>query len=105
MTPAARRSVIVTPAYLKKYGEPKVPQDLSSGHNCLLYAYPSTGNEWTFHGPDGEIRVKVSGNFKRPAGRDSLAPPPRPKMFFWPDADRGRFQQPDWQGHYSNLTL
>src|SRR5882724_3062303 len=31
---SAARSVIATPAYLKKYGEPRVPQDLSSGHNC-----------------------------------------------------------------------
>ena len=30
----------------------------------MLYAYLSTGNEWTFKGPDGEIRVRVNGNFK-----------------------------------------
>lgn len=58
------RSVVATPAYLKKYGEPKVPQDLSTGHNCLQYAYLSTGNEWMFQGPEGPIRVKVSGNFR-----------------------------------------
>ena len=58
------RSVVATPAYLAKHGTPKVPEDLSSGHNCLLYAYLSTGNEWLFRGADGPIRVKVSGNFR-----------------------------------------
>lgn len=56
------RCVIATPSYLNKHGTPRVPQDLVN-HNCLLYAYLSTGNEWTF-GKEGEIRVKVSGNFR-----------------------------------------
>lgn len=58
------RSVVATPAFLAKHGTPQVPQDLSKGHNCLLYAYLSTGNEWLFHGADGPIRVRVSGNFR-----------------------------------------
>lgn len=57
------RCVIATPEYLKRHGTPEVPQDLVN-HNCLLYAYLSTGNEWTFNGRDGEIRVKVTGNFR-----------------------------------------
>jgi DNA-binding transcriptional LysR family regulator len=58
------RSVVATPAYLAKHGTPQVPEDLANGHNCLLYAYLSTGNEWLFRGKDGPIRVKVSGNFR-----------------------------------------
>jgi len=59
-----RRVAVATPAYLKKHGTPKTPQELVN-HNCLLYAYLSTGNEWMFQGPDGqEIRVKVAGNFR-----------------------------------------
>jgi DNA-binding transcriptional LysR family regulator len=59
-----RRVAVATPAYLKKHGTPKTPEDLVN-HNCLLYAYLSTGNEWMFQGPDGkEIRVRVSGNFR-----------------------------------------
>ena len=59
-----RRVAVATPAYLKKHGTPKTPEDLVN-HNCLLYAYLSTGSEWMFQGPDGkEIRVKVSGNFR-----------------------------------------
>lgn len=59
----ARRLAIATHAYLKRHGMPKVPQDLAE-HNCILYAYLSTGNEWMFRGPEGEIRVRVSGNFR-----------------------------------------
>ena len=84
---SAARSVIATPAYLARHGEPKVPQDLSSGHNCLLYAYLSTGNEWTFHGPEGELRVKVSGNFRSNNGE---------AIRQWVFADRGIAVSPDW---------
>jgi DNA-binding transcriptional LysR family regulator len=58
-----QRVLVATPAYLAKNGIPAKPQDLSE-HNCLLYAYLSTGNEWVFQGKEGEIRVKVSGNFR-----------------------------------------
>jgi DNA-binding transcriptional LysR family regulator len=58
------RSVVATPAYLAKHGTPQMPGDLANGHNCLLYAYLSTGNEWLFRGKEGPIRVKVSGNFR-----------------------------------------
>jgi DNA-binding transcriptional LysR family regulator len=59
-----RRVAVATPAYLKKHGTPRTPEDLVN-HNCLLYAYLSTGNEWMFQSPEGtEIRVKVSGNFR-----------------------------------------
>ncbi|HVY05339.1 MAG TPA: LysR family transcriptional regulator [Burkholderiales bacterium] len=58
----SERCLIATPAYLKKNGTPKTPQDLVN-HNCILYAYLSTGNEWVF-GKDGEIRVRVSGTLR-----------------------------------------
>ena len=59
-----RRVAVATPAYLKKYGTPKTPEDLVR-HSCILYAYLSTGSEWMFHAPDGgEIRVKVTGKFR-----------------------------------------
>ncbi len=59
----SERGVIATPGYLSKYGTPKTPQELVN-HNCILYAYLSTGNEWIFGGKDGEIRVKVSGTLR-----------------------------------------
>ena len=58
----SERCLIATPAYLKKNGTPETPQDLVN-HNCILYAYLSTGSEWLF-GNAGEIRVKVSGTLR-----------------------------------------
>jgi DNA-binding transcriptional LysR family regulator len=85
----SRRLIVATPDYLAKHGTPKTPQDLQD-HNCLLYSYLSTGNEWPFQGPDGEIRVKVSGNFKSNNGhalRDALM------------AGIGIATTPDWLAH------
>jgi DNA-binding transcriptional LysR family regulator len=86
---ATRRVTIATPDYLKQHGRPTHPQDLTH-HNCLLYSYLSTGNEWMFQGPEGEIRVRVSGNFKSNNGhalREALL------------AGRGIAVSPDWLAH------
>jgi DNA-binding transcriptional LysR family regulator len=86
---ATRRVTIATPDYLKQHGRPRHPQDLTH-HNCLLYSYLSTGNEWMFQGPEGEIRVRVSGNFKSNNGhalREALL------------AGRGIAVSPDWLAH------
>jgi DNA-binding transcriptional LysR family regulator len=60
---ATRRVTVATPGYLRQHGTPMTPNDLAT-HNCLLYGYLSTANEWQFRGPEGEMRVKVAGNFK-----------------------------------------
>jgi len=60
---STRRVLVATPAYLAAHGTPERPEDLVH-HNCLLYAYLSSGNEWLFNGPDGEIRVRVQGSFR-----------------------------------------
>jgi DNA-binding transcriptional LysR family regulator len=60
---STRRVLVATPAYLAAHGTPRTPEDLAR-HSCLLYAYLSTGDEWLFNGPDGEIRVRVHGNFR-----------------------------------------
>ena len=60
---SSRRIAVATPEYLRKRGTPTHPRDLAD-HNCLLYSYLSTGNEWSFQGPEGEIHVRVSGSFK-----------------------------------------
>jgi DNA-binding transcriptional LysR family regulator len=59
----SERCTVATAEYLKRKGTPKIPQDLVE-HNCILYAYLSTGSEWIFKGNDGEIRVKVSGTLR-----------------------------------------
>lgn len=84
-----RRVAVATPGYLKKFGTPKVPQDLAS-HNCLLYSYLSTGNEWIFQGPEGEIRVKVSGSFRANNG-DAIGQAVQ--------ADLGVAVAPEWMVH------
>ncbi|MSO81118.1 MAG: LysR family transcriptional regulator [Alphaproteobacteria bacterium] len=58
----ARRAIAATPRYWDKHGRPQVPEDLA-GHNCLTYAYLSSGDAWRMIGPDGsEHAVTVRGN-------------------------------------------
>jgi DNA-binding transcriptional LysR family regulator len=58
-----QRVLVATRDYLDRHGTPRVPTDLER-HNCLLYAYLSTGNEWVFRGPQSDLRVQAHGNFK-----------------------------------------
>jgi DNA-binding transcriptional LysR family regulator len=52
--------VCAAPAYLKKYGRPKHPDDLTE-HNCLGYTYSATGDEWNFLDERGaDCSVKLS---------------------------------------------
>jgi DNA-binding transcriptional LysR family regulator len=37
--------VCAAPAYLRRHGRPKTPDDLAH-HACITYAYSATGNEW-----------------------------------------------------------
>lgn len=90
------RSVVATPAYLAKNGVPGRPEDLAQ-HNCLLYAYLSTGNEWVFRGTEGLISVKVSGNFRANNGEAikqavmaDLGVAAMPDWFVQQDLDEGR---------------
>lgn len=61
----ARRVVCGAPAYFARHGLPREPADLAR-HNCLLYAYLRSHDEWRFrHRDDGEeIAVRVDGNFR-----------------------------------------
>jgi DNA-binding transcriptional LysR family regulator len=86
---STRRIAVATPGYLLEHGTPRHPLDLTN-HNCLLYSYLSTGNEWQFHGPEGEIRVRVSGSFKSNNGH-ALAEAVR--------AGVGIAMGPDWLMH------
>lgn len=58
-----RRVVCASPEYWDKHGRPQTPNDLRH-HNCLMYKYLSSGNEWSFIGPDGQqTSVRISGTF------------------------------------------
>lgn len=57
----ARHVVCAAPSYLAARGTPQRPADLGK-HDCLLYSYLTTGDEWRFTGPDGrEFGVRVDG--------------------------------------------
>ncbi|HEX6103291.1 MAG TPA: LysR family transcriptional regulator [Alphaproteobacteria bacterium] len=58
-----RRVVAASPGYWRRHGTPRHPRDLKD-HNCLLYAYLSSGDTWRFRGPSGPVAVRVSGNYR-----------------------------------------
>jgi DNA-binding transcriptional LysR family regulator len=67
-------AVVASPAYLERRGVPQHPNELT-GHHCLHYTYLSTGNEWVFPAPGGEIRVRIAGRFRTNNGyalRDAM---------------------------------
>ena len=52
------------PAYLARRGPPARPRDLAD-HDCLLYTYAATADEWRFVGPGGTDEVvRVSGRLR-----------------------------------------
>jgi DNA-binding transcriptional LysR family regulator len=58
----SRRVLAASPAYLAARGEPRTLDDLLS-HDCIVYRYLATGNEWPFTGPAGPVSVRVNGSF------------------------------------------
>ena len=59
--------VCASPAYLKKHGTPRAPQDLL-GHNCLTVTSGGFENRWLFGGADGAQTVQVRGNYRSDSG-------------------------------------
>ena len=56
-----RRVLCASPAYLKRRGLPKTPQDLAD-HDCLLLSREGAQAVWRLRGPDGkESAVRVRG--------------------------------------------
>lgn len=59
-----RRIVCGAPTYLENRGLPERPADLEA-HNCLVYTYRASRNDWRFLGPDGSDQVvQVTGNLE-----------------------------------------
>jgi DNA-binding transcriptional LysR family regulator len=54
------RVICAAPAYLKRHGVPRTPDDLAH-HNCLLVSSQPELNSWPFDTPDGVRTVKVGG--------------------------------------------
>ncbi|MEW6689502.1 MAG: LysR family transcriptional regulator [Pseudomonadota bacterium] len=56
-----RMIACASPAYLRRHGAPKTPEDLAR-HRCLTYEYLQARRLWTFRDRDGRERaVRVSG--------------------------------------------
>jgi DNA-binding transcriptional LysR family regulator len=55
------RVVVGTPAYLKRYGEPKTLADLAK-HNCLAISSQGSQRGWTLREDGKNVVLKVSGN-------------------------------------------
>jgi DNA-binding transcriptional LysR family regulator len=55
------RVVCASPAYLRKNGTPKKPEDLLK-HNCLCIAYSPSLQRWPFAAKEGVQHIEVSGN-------------------------------------------
>ncbi|MVW58470.1 LysR family transcriptional regulator [Massilia sp. NEAU-DD11] len=53
---------VAAPAYLKRHGRPRVPQDLA-GHECLQYINPQDGRvfDWEFHRGKEVLAVETRG--------------------------------------------
>ena len=45
-----------SPDYLRKHGVPAIPSDLAS-HNCIVYSYSPTADEWNFMDDKGHVHV------------------------------------------------
>jgi DNA-binding transcriptional LysR family regulator len=55
--------VCAGPGYLRHHGVPEAPRELVR-HNCLILSNDAGGEDWSFAGPDGEISMRVSGDFR-----------------------------------------
>ena len=56
------RVVCASPAYLRRHGTPKAPDELRE-HECLRFSGLTPGREWTFLRDGKEVRVAVGGRF------------------------------------------
>jgi len=59
-----RHSIVASPAYLKRCGTPRTPEELLD-HNIITYRYQESSLEWHFQTPDNKpTSVTVSGSMK-----------------------------------------
>jgi DNA-binding transcriptional LysR family regulator len=60
--------VCASPEYLKNYGSPKHPKELSK-HNCLIYSQGPQSENWFFRDENGKgTHIKVEGNLRSDTG-------------------------------------
>ncbi len=59
----ARHVVCASPRYLREHGEPRTPAELVE-HECIVYGRGRSPGEWSFRGPEGDVRVRVEGRLR-----------------------------------------
>lgn len=105
-TLAGTRIVLcAAPAYLRRRGRPRAPQDLAR-HDLIAYSYWSSRDEWRFRGPGGEVAVKTepvmrtnNGDTCRAAALAGQGIVLQPSFLVGPDLAEGRLVElmPGWQ--------
>jgi DNA-binding transcriptional LysR family regulator len=55
---SSRMVLCASPEYLARQGIPVHPRDLAA-HRVISYSYWSTRDEWSFTGPEGQVRVRT----------------------------------------------
>ncbi len=95
-----RRIVCGAPAYFEKNGKPAHPAELV-GHNCLVYTYRASRNDWRLICPDGgDEVVTVAGNLEANEAEalysfmlDGIGLCLLPLWLVGPDLEAGRLEQ------------
>lgn len=64
---ATRMVLCASPDYLKRCGEPSAPGELLQ-HDVISYSLFSSGENWTFAGPEGDVSVKVVPRMRTNSG-------------------------------------
>ncbi len=101
---ASRMVLCAAPAYLEARGAPTHPRELA-GHAVFAYSYWSTGDDWSFDGPDGAATVRVeprihtnSGDTCREAALQGQGIVLQPDFIVGADLRAGRLVElmPEW---------
>lgn len=69
---STRMVLCASPGYLKKFGTPKHPSELTQ-HPILSYSLLATGDQWDFEGPQGQISVAVKPIMRTNSGDTCIA--------------------------------
>lgn len=96
---SSRVVLCASPAYLATHGTPTHPGELAR-HAVFAYSYWSTGDDWTFDGPDGATTVRVeprihtnSGDTCREAALQGQGIVLQPDFLVGPDLRVGRLTE------------
>ncbi len=64
---STRLVLCASPEYLRRHGTPRHPSELSH-HAVITYTLLSSGEHWSFEGPEGPLTVKVSPRMRTNSG-------------------------------------